>query len=165
MVYLWKNMSECLCGLKCSTKTVFLEIDSGRCWASRFPCCDLFVLSWNTNENPSTDKLSRAINYCWARQIWSSGVGRGLLIFKKLFLWKGLNCIQWWTQFSIFCLVCPILSKCTLIIARCDRQCNLFRHLASIAVARSSLITWNAWIQIEIIVISGSSFVAYFMLI
>ena len=31
---------------------------------SRFPCCVLLALSWNTNENPSTDKLSRAINYC-----------------------------------------------------------------------------------------------------
>ena len=40
---------------------------------SRFPCCLLLALSWNTNENqakrqktnenPSTDKLSRAINY------------------------------------------------------------------------------------------------------
>ena len=30
---------------------------------SRFPCCVLLALSWNTtNENPSTDKLSRAIN-------------------------------------------------------------------------------------------------------
>ena len=31
--------------------------------SSRFPCCVLLVLSWDTNENPSTDKLSRAINY------------------------------------------------------------------------------------------------------
>ena len=32
-------------------------------FASRFPCCVLLALSWNTtNENPSTDKLSRAIN-------------------------------------------------------------------------------------------------------
>ena len=31
--------------------------------SSRFPCCVLLVLSWATNENPSTDKLSRAINY------------------------------------------------------------------------------------------------------
>ena len=30
---------------------------------SRSPCCVLLALSWNTNENPSTDKLSRAINY------------------------------------------------------------------------------------------------------
>ena len=30
---------------------------------SRFPCCVLLALSLNTNENPSTDKLSRAINY------------------------------------------------------------------------------------------------------
>ena len=30
---------------------------------SRFPCCVLLAASWNTNENPSTDKLSRAINY------------------------------------------------------------------------------------------------------
>ena len=31
---------------------------------SKFPCCVLLALSWNTtNENPSTDKLSRAINY------------------------------------------------------------------------------------------------------
>ena len=30
----------------------------------RSPCCVLLALSWNTtNENPSTDKLSRAINY------------------------------------------------------------------------------------------------------
>ena len=29
---------------------------------SRFSCSVLLVLSWNTNENPSTDKLSRAIN-------------------------------------------------------------------------------------------------------
>ena len=31
----------------------------------RFPCCVLLALSWNTtNENPSTYKLSRAINKC-----------------------------------------------------------------------------------------------------
>ena len=30
---------------------------------SRFPCCVLLALSWNTNVNPSTDELSRAINY------------------------------------------------------------------------------------------------------
>ena len=29
---------------------------------SRFPCCVLLALSWNTIENPSTDRLSRAIN-------------------------------------------------------------------------------------------------------
>ena len=29
---------------------------------SRSPCCVLLALSWNTNENLSTDKLSRAIN-------------------------------------------------------------------------------------------------------
>ena len=29
---------------------------------SRFPCCVLLALSWNTNENQSTDKLSRTIN-------------------------------------------------------------------------------------------------------
>ena len=34
--------------------------------ASRLPCCVLLALSWNTNENPSTDKLSRAINYIGA---------------------------------------------------------------------------------------------------
>ena len=28
----------------------------------RFPCCVLLVLSWNTNENLSTDKLSWAVN-------------------------------------------------------------------------------------------------------
>ena len=33
-------------------------------FGSRFPWCVLLALSWNTtNENPSTDKLSRAINY------------------------------------------------------------------------------------------------------
>ena len=31
--------------------------------SSRSPCCVLLALSWNTNEYPSTDKLSRAINY------------------------------------------------------------------------------------------------------
>ena len=31
-------------------------------FSSRFPCCVLLALSWNTNENPSTNKLSRAIN-------------------------------------------------------------------------------------------------------
>ena len=29
---------------------------------SILPCCVLLPLSWNTNENPSTDKLSRVIN-------------------------------------------------------------------------------------------------------
>ena len=29
---------------------------------SRFPCCVLLALSWNTNENPNADKLSRTIN-------------------------------------------------------------------------------------------------------
>ena len=28
--------------------------------ASRFPCCVFLALSWNTNENSSTDKLNRA---------------------------------------------------------------------------------------------------------
>ena len=28
----------------------------------RFPCYVLLAVSWSTNENPSTDKLSRAIN-------------------------------------------------------------------------------------------------------
>ena len=30
---------------------------------SRSPCCVLLALSWNTNEYPRTDKLSRAITY------------------------------------------------------------------------------------------------------
>ena len=30
---------------------------------SRFPSCVLLALSWNTNENPSTDKLSLATNF------------------------------------------------------------------------------------------------------
>ena len=30
---------------------------------SRSPCCVLWALSWNTNENTSTDKLSRALPY------------------------------------------------------------------------------------------------------
>ena len=35
-----------------------------RAGPSRFPCCVLLALLWNTtNEDPSTDKLSRAINY------------------------------------------------------------------------------------------------------
>ena len=34
-------------------------------WISRFPCCVLLALSWHTNENPSTGKLSRAINQIW----------------------------------------------------------------------------------------------------
>ena len=34
----------------------------GRVMHSRFPCCVLLALSWNTNANSSTDKLSRAIN-------------------------------------------------------------------------------------------------------
>ena len=28
-----------------------------------FPDCVITALSWNTNENPNTDKLSRAINW------------------------------------------------------------------------------------------------------
>ena len=37
--------------------------NSTRILSSRSPCCVLLALSWNTtNENPSTDKLSRAIN-------------------------------------------------------------------------------------------------------
>ena len=37
---------------------------SGSCPGSRYPCCVLLALSWNTtNEYPSTNKLSRAINY------------------------------------------------------------------------------------------------------
>ena len=32
-------------------------------YTSRFPCCVLLALSWNTaNKNPNTDKLSKAIN-------------------------------------------------------------------------------------------------------
>ena len=34
--------------------------------ASRSPCCVLLALSWNTNEYPSRDKLSRVINYVLA---------------------------------------------------------------------------------------------------
>ena len=35
----------------------------GTFYRSRSPCCVLLALSWNTtNENPSTDKLSRAID-------------------------------------------------------------------------------------------------------
>ena len=33
------------------------------CLISKFPCFVLLALSWNTMENPSTDDLSRAINY------------------------------------------------------------------------------------------------------
>ena len=43
--------------------------------SSRFPCCVLLVLSWNTNENPSTDKLSRAINKVITGQVGSDGRG------------------------------------------------------------------------------------------
>ena len=39
---------------------LFLELEFW-VWFSRFPCV-LLALSWNTNENPSADKLSRAIN-------------------------------------------------------------------------------------------------------
>ena len=47
--------------LKCSTsvegsKNIYLQ-----CQVSRFPCCVLLALSWNTNENPSNDTFS--INY------------------------------------------------------------------------------------------------------
>ena len=40
---------------------------------SRFPCCVLLALSWNTNKNINTDKLSRAINYCflWWEKLYS----------------------------------------------------------------------------------------------
>ena len=38
--------------------------EGGAQFCSRSPCCVLLALPWNTtNENPSTDKLSRAINY------------------------------------------------------------------------------------------------------
>ena len=42
----------------------FFSISNGTALLySRFPCCVLLVLSWNTtNENPSAEKLSRAIN-------------------------------------------------------------------------------------------------------
>ena len=30
--------------------------------SSRFPCCVLFALSWDTNENPSIDQFSEAFN-------------------------------------------------------------------------------------------------------
>ena len=40
-----------------------VEVAIGEVYLSRFPCCVLLALSWNTNENPRTDKLimSRAI--------------------------------------------------------------------------------------------------------
>ena len=34
----------------------------GDVFPSRFSCCVLLALSWNTSKNLSTDKLSRAIN-------------------------------------------------------------------------------------------------------
>ena len=37
-----------------------------QCNSSRFPCCVLLALSWNTNENPITDKLRRAIDYFYS---------------------------------------------------------------------------------------------------
>ena len=40
---------------------------------NRYPCCVLLALSWNTNENSSTDKLSRAINYIF---LWISTVDK-----------------------------------------------------------------------------------------
>ena len=43
--------------------TVIFNIRRPTPLPSRFPYCVLLALSWNTNENPSTDKLSRAINY------------------------------------------------------------------------------------------------------
>ena len=43
---------------------LFGNADLASVISSRFPCCGLLALSWNTtNENPSTDTLSRAINY------------------------------------------------------------------------------------------------------
>ena len=36
--------------------------------SSRYPCCDLLPLSWNTNENPTTDKLS-SNNYHYLKHI------------------------------------------------------------------------------------------------
>ena len=49
-------------------------------WTSRSPCCVLLALSWNTNENPSTDKLSRAINYSTHQQLPSPRfpIGKGI---------------------------------------------------------------------------------------
>ena len=41
---------------------------------SRFPCCVLLALSRNTNENPSTDKLSRAIMYCLCKYVTSKNL-------------------------------------------------------------------------------------------
>ena len=51
---------------------------------SRFPCCVLLVLSWNTNENPSTDKLSRAINQLVHRHpaVGTSSSNEGLSVKK-----------------------------------------------------------------------------------
>ena len=65
-----------LVGPKAKSKHVQNEVDHGAVggpnlarvgyfyvhMCSRSPCCVLLALSWNTNENPSTDKLSRAIN-------------------------------------------------------------------------------------------------------
>ena len=54
---------------------------------SRSPCCVLLGLSWKTtNENPSTDKLSRAINYkpkVFSMLCWHPG------------LKKELHCLQY----------------------------------------------------------------------
>ena len=53
--------------------------EGGAQFCSRSPCCVLLALPWNTtNENPSTDKLSRAINY----QFCSSST-QGSLLFSK----------------------------------------------------------------------------------
>ena len=49
--------------------------------ASRFPCCVLLALSWNTtSKNPSTDKLSRAINCSHGALFHQSGRSHPLAV-------------------------------------------------------------------------------------
>ena len=64
--------------------SAYLVTKVGTIAISRFPCCVLLALSWNTtNENPSTDKLSRAINYIAMRY----AVSKGTPFWDVLFPW------------------------------------------------------------------------------
>ena len=107
-----------------------------RC-CNRFPCCVLLALSWNANENPSTEKLSRAINCRCSSTGWQSEIGRGLLTTNKLRLSHSgtnkLNIAAWLNYqpaFLVFfdILVFTVFMAFFLLLCHCNIFFLLLRH-------------------------------------
>ena len=101
---------------------------------SRFPCCVLLASSWNTtNEKPSTDKLSRAINYWGWKQrrntsIWVLTSFVFLTSFRFMSSFAFLNFFVGLTSldFELFwCLMLFVLFCCltSLVLCTLSKKC------------------------------------------